>query len=74
MSDTQPPILDTATITALCGRLTDHADRIENIVARPLVDDLLLASRAIEHLLTGIQAAIDSTDDSRDHLRKLVGG
>jgi hypothetical protein len=70
----RPTPLTTATLTALCGRLTDHADRIENIVARPLVDDLLLASRAIEYLLTGIQAAIDSTDDPRDHLRKLVGG
>jgi hypothetical protein len=76
LSISDSPPLDTAMLTAPCGRLTDHADRIENIIARPLVDALLLASRAIEHCSPESRGAIDNTTNPvcRDHLRKLVGG
>lgn len=51
------PQLTAAELTALCGHLRAHAEKLESIIARPLVEDLLLASRAIEQLLRQQSAA-----------------
>jgi hypothetical protein len=38
-------------LTALSGRLSDHADGIENLAAQAMATDMRLAAQAIEHLL-----------------------
>jgi len=38
-------------ITSLAGRLTQHADGIENIAAQGMAQDMRLAAQAIEHLM-----------------------
>jgi hypothetical protein len=42
--------LEPADFDQLAARLSDHADGIENIAARPMADDMKLAAKAIDTL------------------------
>jgi len=66
--------LTAAELTALCGRLRAHADKLESIIARPLVDDLLLASRAIGQLTQPIEITIDLRGGTIDEVRGVPAG
>jgi len=48
-------VFELADFDQLADRLTNHADGIENIAARPMADDMRLAARLISTLLrTGV--------------------
>ena len=48
-------VFELADFDHLANRLTDHADGIENIAARPMADDMRLAAKLISTMLrTGV--------------------
>jgi hypothetical protein len=48
-------VFELADFDQLANRLTDHADGIENIAARPMADDMRLAAKLISTMLrTGV--------------------
>ena len=48
-------VFELADFDQLANRLTDHADGIENIAARPMADDMRLAAKVISTMLrTGV--------------------
>jgi len=48
-------VFQLADFDQLANRLADHADRIENIAARPMADDMRLAAKVISTMLrTGV--------------------
>jgi hypothetical protein len=80
--DTGPgeaPQLTPANLTALTKRLIEHADGIENLAAQTMADDLRLATRAIEHLMsTSADLLVDVTGEdgttkSNVPLREAIG-
>ena len=74
-TDQNTPPLPTKRIdlAALTKRLEDHADGIENVVARPMADDMRLAAQVISRLIEEIRAAAMTTNGAIAHLVDLVG-
>jgi hypothetical protein len=60
-------------LAALTKRLEDHADGIENLAARPMVDDMHLASLVINRLVEEIRTAATTTNGAIAHLVDQVG-
>ena len=60
-------------LAALTKRLTEHADGIENLTARPMADDMRLAAEVINRLVEEIRSAAMTTNGAVAHLVDLVG-
>ena len=70
MSSVQLKRIDLA---ALTKRLEDHSDGIENLAARPMADDMRLATQVINQLVDEIRTAAATTNGAIAHLVDLVG-
>jgi len=60
-------------LAALTKRLEDHSDGIENLAARPMADDMRLATQVINQLVDEIRTAAATTNGAIAHLVDLVG-
>jgi len=60
-------------LVALTKRLGDHADGIENLAARPMADDMHLASLVINRLIEEIRTAAMATNGAIAHLVDQLG-
>jgi hypothetical protein len=75
----EAPQLTPADMTALTRRLIKHAEGIENLAAQTMADDLRLATRVIEHLMSAPAdllvdvTAEDGTTKSNVPLREAIG-
>jgi hypothetical protein len=75
----EAPQLTPADLTTITKRLIEHADSIENLAAQMVADDLRLASRVIQHLMSAPADLLvdvtgeDGTTKSNVPLREAVG-
>jgi len=74
-TDQNTPLLPATPLdlAALTKRLEEHADGIENVVARPMANDMRLAAQVIDRLVEEIRTAGAAANGAIAHLVDLVG-
>jgi hypothetical protein len=71
--NTPSPLTKRIDLAALTKRLEHHADGIENLAARPMADDMRLATQVINQLVDEIRTAAATANGAIAHLVDLVG-